>query len=60
MKDRACASCGLAFVAKAEGQLACTFKCAKHMQARNEALDTAQRHATRQARIDLLAGKKPS
>ncbi len=67
MKDRACACCGIAFVAKAEGQIACTFACARLMVARENARTPAYRKAADDAiaegleltRINVAALKGP-
>ncbi len=63
MKDRACASCGLAFEAKAEGQIACTFACARLMVARQNAKTPAVKKAIADAlaetRANVAAMKGP-
>lgn len=45
MRDCACASCGLAFEPKAEGQIACSFKCARLMVARESSRTRATERA---------------
>ncbi len=63
MKDRACASCGISFEAKAEGQIACTFACARLMVARQNAKTPAMKLAIADAlaetRANVAAVKGP-
>lgn len=50
---RACVVCASSYAPRAEGQIVCTFRCAKLKQQRDEAAERAAEEAARRRRWGL-------